>query len=71
MQNYKGYSIPSVNDLSSLGYGIDCGNVYMKDPNGKSVDLGISITCANIRGDGFIYEAAIKIIDKSLNPDVL
>ncbi len=71
MQNYKGYSIPSMNDLEALGHGNKYGNVYMKDPNGKSVSIGITIEDASKFGDGYIYREAVTMINKFLDSPLL
>ena len=68
MTIYKGYSIPNLSDIVAMG-AMGVPYVFMKDPNGKSINLGITLNsvASNMDGDKYIYDVAKQIIDKSLN----
>lgn len=68
MTIYKGYSIPNLSDIVAMG-AMSIPYVCMKDVNGRSINLGITLesVTSHMDGDKYIYDTAKRMIDKSLN----
>lgn len=67
MRNYRGYTIPDMSDMVSLG-DMSVPSIMIKDPNGRSISIGISLEDASkhANGDEYIYETAKLLINRSL-----